>query len=113
MTLDQRWSQPDFVGDCSLRGLAEMIVRISCACGHTGLACAERLPRKLVCSRCGSCRYVGPEHGKAILSNAHFEEWLAGGRERRGRKARGERSRMPLPLSGRPARTHKRARQAI
>jgi hypothetical protein len=75
-----------------------MMMRISCPCGHTGLACAERLPRKLRCSRCGCCRYVGVEHGKAIVSNAHFEEWLAGGRGRPARKARGERSRMPLSL---------------
>jgi hypothetical protein len=42
--LDARSPVPDLVGGCSFRGLTEMMVRISCGCGHTGLANAQNLP---------------------------------------------------------------------
>jgi hypothetical protein len=45
------------------------------------IACAERLPRKLQCSRCRSSRNVGPEHSKAIVSKCSLSRVVAGRRE--------------------------------
>ena len=59
-----------------------MMVRVSCPCGHAGVADASTLPRSLTCSACGADRHVEAGGGKAIVSTARFEEWLAGERER-------------------------------
>jgi hypothetical protein len=60
-----------------------MMLQICCPeCGHLGCAVAEHLPADLVCSACGSARHVDSSDGKAIVSTARFEEWLAGERER-------------------------------
>jgi hypothetical protein len=59
-----------------------MLIRVTCPCGHIGLINAETLPRELVCSDCGASRRVEAGGGKAIVSTARFEEWLAGERER-------------------------------
>jgi hypothetical protein len=58
-----------------------MMVKIECACGHTGIVAAETLPRSLVCSACGDSRRVDASDGRAITSTARFEEWLAGERD--------------------------------
>jgi hypothetical protein len=59
-----------------------MMLRIECDCGHVGLADAQTLPRDLRCWRCGSSRHIEAGHGAAIVSNARFEEYLAGERAR-------------------------------
>ena len=59
-----------------------MMLRISCPCGHTGLTVAEHLPAELVCSSCASRRCVQADQGRAITSTARFEEWLSGERAR-------------------------------
>jgi hypothetical protein len=58
-----------------------MLIRVTCPCGHTGVTSDARLPCELRCWRCGSLRRVDSD-GKAIVSTARFEEWLAGERER-------------------------------
>jgi hypothetical protein len=59
-----------------------MMLRISCPCGHVGLTVAENLPAELVCSACGSSRHVEADQGRAIVSADRFEEYLAGERDR-------------------------------
>jgi hypothetical protein len=55
-----------------------MLLTISCpSCGHVGLINAETLPRDLVCSRCGSSRYVKAAEGAQITSTAKREEQVA------------------------------------
>jgi hypothetical protein len=82
VTLDAVSPVLDLVGDWFALGLTEMMVRISCPCGHVGVVCAESLPRDLTCSLCGSSRHVDAGGGKAITSTARFEEWLSGERPR-------------------------------
>jgi hypothetical protein len=59
-----------------------MILKVSCTCGHSGIASDARLPCELRCWRCGSSRRVEADHGRAIISRDRFEEWLSGERER-------------------------------
>jgi hypothetical protein len=54
-----------------------MMVKVACPCGHTGVVSAESLPRDLVCSQCGSSRYVEPERSARIISTARREEQVA------------------------------------
>jgi hypothetical protein len=61
---------------------ATMLVKVACPCGHVGVVDASTLPRELQCSRCGAGRHVEPDSGRAIVSTARFEEWLAGERPR-------------------------------
>jgi ribosomal protein S27E len=59
------------------------MLRIRCRqCDHVGLVSAEHLPRDIVCSACGSSRHIEASGGKAIVSTARFEEYLAGERAR-------------------------------
>ena len=60
-----------------------MMLKIACQqCGHVGIVSAERLPRELQCSACGSSRHIEADQGRAIVSTDRFEEYLAGERER-------------------------------
>jgi hypothetical protein len=59
-----------------------MMVRVVCSCGHTGIASDTLLPCDLRCGRCGSRRRIEAEHCRAIYSTARFEEWIAGERGR-------------------------------
>ena len=61
-----------------LRGTSEMMVKVTCTCGHVGIVSAESLPRSLTCTRCGSCRRVEAEDGTRIVNRVAFEEWLLG-----------------------------------
>ena len=65
-----------------------MMLRIACTCGHTGVVAVETLPRELMCSACGTTRYVQADQGRAIVSTDRFEEYLAGERERPRARAR-------------------------
>jgi hypothetical protein len=44
---------PGFSGAIFL-GATPTMLKIECPCGHVGVVSAERLPRSLTCSRCGS-----------------------------------------------------------
>ena len=68
---------PGFSGAIFL-GATPTMLKIECPCGHVGVVSAERLPRSLTCSRCGSCRYVKGEDGTRIVNRVAFEEWLLG-----------------------------------
>jgi hypothetical protein len=54
-----------------------MMVKVVCACGHSGVVNAETSPRSMTCSRCGSSRRVQAERGERIISTARREEWVA------------------------------------
>jgi hypothetical protein len=56
-----------------------MMVRVSCPCGHVGLAIGESLPRNLTCSACGESRRV--DGGTRIVNKIAFQEWLLGEHE--------------------------------
>jgi hypothetical protein len=59
-----------------------MLLKVGCGCGHMGAVSDHHLPRELQCSACGSRRRVETDHGRPIYSQARFEEWIAGTRER-------------------------------
>jgi hypothetical protein len=58
------------------------VLKVACTCGHDGIVSAKSLPRNLTCWQCGTSRRVEADHGRPIYSQARFEEWIAGTRER-------------------------------
>jgi hypothetical protein len=61
-----------------------MMLRITCPCGHVGVAEAATLPRSLTCSACGESRHVEAKDGERIKNPVAFEEWLLGASGPRG-----------------------------
>ena len=59
-----------------------MMVRISCQCGHAGIASDAILPAVLRCWQCGASRRIEAEHCRGIVSEARFAEWMEGSRPR-------------------------------
>ena len=55
-----------------------MMLRITCPCGHVGLADAQTLPRELRCWQCGASRHVEVKDARRMASRAAVLEWLCG-----------------------------------
>jgi hypothetical protein len=55
-----------------------MMLKISCPCGHVGLADASILPRELTCSLCGSSRHVHAKDCTRIRNRVAVMERILG-----------------------------------